>query len=90
MKNNWKKVRVMQRLMQRVHPEGRVYTHACPWQDAHEALRSCDVVFCCVDGYLVRDELERYPRRFHLPLIDIGMDVIWHEARIAGGAAATR
>jgi hypothetical protein len=79
-KHKWKKVRVAQRLMWRVHPEGRVFAHACPWQEAHEILRSCDLVFSCVDGYLVRDELERYLRRFHVPLIDIGMDVKQHEA----------
>lgn len=79
-KHKWKKVRVTQRLMSRVHPEGRVHPHACLWQDAHEVLRSCDLVFSCVDGYLARDELERYLRRFHVPLIDIGMDVTRHEA----------
>ena len=78
-KHKWKKVRVAQRLMSRVHPEGRVVPHACTWQEEHEALRSCDVVFSCVDGYLVRDELERYLRRYHVPMIDIGMDVIRHE-----------
>lgn len=78
-KHNWKKVRVTQRLMSRVHPEGLVHPHACLWQDAHEVLRSCDLVFSCVDGYIVRDELERYLRRFHVPLIDIGMDVTRHE-----------
>jgi hypothetical protein len=79
-KHKWKKVRVAQRLMSRVHPEGCVVPHACNWQEAHEVLRSCDIVFSCVDGYLVRDELERYLRRFHVPLIDIGMDVTRHES----------
>jgi hypothetical protein len=79
-KHKWKKVRVAQRHMQRVNPEGRVIPHACTWQEEHEVLRSCDVVFSCVDGYLVRDELERYLRRYHVPLIDIGMDVTRHEA----------
>jgi len=78
-KHQWKKVRVAQRLMSKVHPEGRVIPHACTWQDAHETLRSCDLVLSSVDGYLVRDELERYLRRFHVPLIDIGMDVTRHE-----------
>jgi len=78
-KHRWKKVRVTQRLMWRVNPEGRVNPHACAWQEEHEVLRSCDVVFSCVDGYLVRDELERYLRRYHVPLIDIGMDVTKYE-----------
>jgi len=79
-KRKWKKVHVARRLMWRVHPEGRVIPHACTWQEEHQVLRSCDVVFSCVDGYLVRDELERYLRRFHVPLIDIGMDVTRHGA----------
>jgi hypothetical protein len=78
-KHRWKKVRVTQRLMWRVNPEGSVIPHACGWQEEHEVLRSCDVVFSCVDGYLVRDELERYLRRYHVPLIDIGMDVTKYE-----------
>jgi hypothetical protein len=79
-KHKWKKVRIAQRMMQRVHPEGKVIAHACTWQDAHHFLRSCNLVFSAVDGYLVRDELERYLRRFHVPLIDIGMDVTRHDS----------
>lgn len=78
-KHKWKKVRVVQRLMSRVHPEGSVVSHVCTWQEKHDILRSCDFVFSCVDGYIVRDELERYLRRYHVPLIDIGMDVTRHE-----------
>lgn len=78
-KHSWKKVRVAQRLMQRIHPEGNVIVHPYTWQEAHHYLRSCNLVFSCVDGYLVRDELERYLRRFHVSLIDIGMDVTRHE-----------
>jgi hypothetical protein len=77
-KQGWKKVRVAQRLMSRVHPEGLVHTHPCAWQEVHEVLRTCNLVFSCLDGYLARDELERYLRRFHVPLIDIGMDIAQH------------
>jgi molybdopterin-synthase adenylyltransferase len=82
-KQQWRKVRVAQRLMARVHPEGDVIPHASTWQEVHEVLRSCDLVFSCVDGYLARDELERYLRRFHVPLVDIGMDVIRHASGYA-------
>lgn len=82
-KHGWKKVRVLERLMKRVHPEGRVFPHPQRWQDVHEVLRGCDLVFSCLDGYLARDELERYLRRFQVPLIDIGMDVTRHEAGYA-------
>jgi len=79
-KHHWAKVRVAERLMRRIHPEGRVFAHPCVWQDVHEVLRECDLVFSCLDGYLARDEIERYCRRFQIPLIDIGMDVIQHDS----------
>jgi hypothetical protein len=74
-RRKWNKVDVVRRLMQRVHPEGTVIPHAQRWQDRCDVLQSCDLVVSCVDGYLAREELERYLRRFKVPLIDIGMDV---------------
>lgn len=81
--HRWKKVRVVERLMRRVFPEGNVITHPCKWQEVHEVLRTCHLVFSCLDGYLARDELERYVRRYQVPLIDIGMDVSQHESGYA-------
>jgi len=75
-KHAWPKVNVLRRLMRRVHPEGRVFTHPKRWQDVHEILRTCDLVFTCIDGYLAREEIERYLRRYLVPMIDIGMDVV--------------
>lgn len=74
-KHAWPKVNVLRRLMLRIHPEGRVIPHAKRWQDVHEILRTCDLVFTCIDGYLAREEIERYLRRYLVPMIDIGMDV---------------
>jgi hypothetical protein len=73
--------------MKRVHPEGSVEAHPVRWQEVPEIVRSSQIVFACVDGYLVRDEIERFTRRFHLPLIDIGMDVLpgnYNDHRIVG------
>lgn len=80
-RRKWNKARVVKRLMQRVHPEGRVEAHPQRWQDVHDVLRGCDLVFSCVDGYLAREEIERYLRRYRIPQIDIGMDV----REVAGG-----
>lgn len=74
-RRGWSKVDVARRLFKRVNPDGELVPHPYRWQDAHEILRACDVVFTCVDGYLARAELEAYLRRFHVPMIDIGMDV---------------
>lgn len=75
-KHAWPKVDVLHRLMRRVYPEGRTIAHAKRWQDVHEILRTCDLVFTCIDGYLAREEIERYLRRYLVPMIDIGMDVV--------------
>jgi molybdopterin-synthase adenylyltransferase len=71
----WRKVKVVKRLMRRVHPEGTVEALPVAWQEVHELLRECHIVFACLDGYRARDELERYLRRYGVPMIDIGMDV---------------
>jgi len=39
------------------------------------ALRSCDIIFGCVDGYRQRWKLQIMSRRFCVPYIDIGLDV---------------
>lgn len=74
-RRGWSKVEVARRQMRHAHPEGTVIAHAQRWQGVHTVLRSCDMIFGCIDGYSERDELERYARRFHIPYIDIGMDV---------------
>jgi molybdopterin-synthase adenylyltransferase len=74
-RRGWKKVHVLRRLMRRVHPQGSVIPHATTWQEVRRVLATCDIVFVCVDGYLAREEIERYLRRFQIPLIDIGMTV---------------
>jgi len=45
------------------------------WQDFPESLRSCDIVFGCLDGFDERRQLEAACRRYLIPLIDVGMDV---------------
>jgi hypothetical protein len=80
-RRRWKKVDVLHRLMFRVHPTGTFIAHPTKWQHVRDILPTCDLVFACVDGYLVRDEIERHLRRYQVPLIDIGMDV----KKIEGG-----
>jgi hypothetical protein len=56
---------------------GKAHVDAVPkrWQDAAELLRTCDIVFGCVDGFDERRQLEISCRRYLIPYIDIGMDV---------------
>lgn len=69
------KTNVTYRLIRSINPDADVVLVAKPWQEDAELLRSCDVVFGCVDTYAARDEIERASRRFLIPYIDIGMDV---------------
>lgn len=69
------KVQIAERVIRALNPQARVALHACRWQDNPEALRSCDVVVGCVDGFAERRELETCTRRHLIPYLDIGLDV---------------
>jgi hypothetical protein len=69
------KAEAARRRILEIRSSARVEVHPCRWQDRAEALRSCDIVFGCVDGFDERRQLEACCRRFLIPLIDIGMDV---------------
>ncbi len=66
---------VIDRLIKKIQPDANIKQVIGEWQENHELLRACDAIVGCVDSYSVRDELERYGRRYLLPYIDIGMDV---------------
>lgn len=78
-----RKTAVLERLIKSIHPLAQVYSLTCKWQESAAHLRGHDIVFGCVDGYATRSELEAYCRRFLLPYIDIGMDVIQFDAHYA-------
>ena len=69
------KVRVAERLIKSVNPGADVWPIQSPWQKDFAALRSCDVIFGCIDGFSRREQLEKSCRRALIPLIDVGMDV---------------
>lgn len=69
------KTEISQRVILGVNPQAQVTCCPCRWQDALASLRSCDVVFGCVDSFSERSELERFCRRFLIPYIDLGMDI---------------
>ena len=72
------KIDIATRVILNVNPAAEIAARKTVWQEQLELMRSCDVIFGCVDSYRARDELERFSRRFLIPYIDIGMDV--HEA----------
>jgi Dinucleotide-utilizing enzymes involved in molybdopterin and thiamine biosynthesis family 2 len=69
------KIDVAQRLISGLHPDARIEALPCRWQEEPALLRSCDLVFGCVDSFSQRQELEATLRRYLIPYVDIGMDV---------------
>ncbi|WP_293346348.1 ThiF family adenylyltransferase [Phenylobacterium sp.] len=70
------KVTVADRVISGVNPAARVRQFGCKWSEAAEELAGAHVVLGAVDSFAERLNLERFCRRFLLPYIDIGMDVI--------------
>jgi molybdopterin/thiamine biosynthesis adenylyltransferase len=70
------KVEIAERLIKGIRPAALVKGFASTWQAKQNALRDRTVIFGCVDGYSEREQLERFCRRFLIPYIDIGMDVL--------------
>lgn len=70
-----KKTLVASRLIKGVSPKACVDCLDGKWQEFHQILRGCDIIFGCVDTYSDRQQLETAARRYLIPYIDIGMDV---------------
>ncbi len=69
------KVQIAKRLILAVNPKADVVTVEDRWQTALPKVRDCDAAFSCVDSYMQRDQLENLCRRYHIPYLDVGMDV---------------
>jgi hypothetical protein len=70
------KTSIAARLIEGVFPSARITEVRNRWQAVAEELRDCDFVFGCVDSFSDRRQLEEAARRFIIPYIDIGMDVV--------------
>lgn len=75
------KVQVAERVITGLFPKGRVRGIQAEWSSQIETLRDRHIIFGCVDSFAERAALERFCRRFLIPYIDIGMDVIGREDR---------
>jgi hypothetical protein len=67
-------------LIQGVNPKADVGAHCRRWQDDSGPLKTCDIIFGCVDSFAQRRELEVLCRRYLIPYLDVGMDV--HPAQL--------
>jgi molybdopterin/thiamine biosynthesis adenylyltransferase len=86
-KNRQLKIEVARRLILGLQPGADIEAYSRRWQDEAEALRRCDLIFGCVDGFRERLELEISSRRYLIPFIDIGLDVnqVGDEAPVMAG-----
>jgi hypothetical protein len=69
------KLEIAERVIKGLQPQATIEAKSMRWQIDPLPLRTCDIVFGCVDGFAERRELEIATRRYLIPLIDIGMDV---------------
>jgi molybdopterin-synthase adenylyltransferase len=72
------KVEVMKRLVAAISPTTNltaVQEHF-PSQAAVAALKNCDIIVACVDRLQVRDDLNRFAKRYLIPLLDIGLEIV--------------
>lgn len=69
------KTEISERLVRGLLPDADMVLIRDKWQMRAELLRSCHIIFGCLDGYGERSQLEAFCRRFLIPFIDIGMDV---------------
>lgn len=69
------KMAVAIRLIRGLQPDALITPIPKKWQEESDHLKSCDIIFGCLDGYQNRSELEALARRSLTPYIDIGMDV---------------
>ncbi len=82
-----KKIDIAKRTISNLSSSAKVEAYPCKWQERVDALKSCDVIFGSMDGFIQRRDLEAFSRRYLIPYIDIGMDVHkigTHPPRVAG------
>ncbi len=69
------KFEVFQRLIRNLHLDAEILGGRLRWEDLAGELKSCDVIFGCLDTVLGRRDLENFCRRYLIEYIDIGMGI---------------
>lgn len=70
------KIQIADRVIASINSQARTMPIPARWQENVDALRSCDIVVGCIDGFDERRQLEAACRRYLIPLVDVGMDVV--------------
>ena len=71
------KVEVMKLMINAIGPDIEItpFAEFFPTMATVEALRCCDLIVACVDRLQVRDNLNRFCKRYLIPLIDVGIEI---------------
>jgi molybdopterin-synthase adenylyltransferase len=71
------KVEVMNQMINAIDPgiEITPFAEFFPTTSTVQALRRCDLIVACVDRLQVRDDLNRFCKRYLIPLIDVGIEI---------------
>jgi molybdopterin/thiamine biosynthesis adenylyltransferase len=71
------KIEVMNRVINAIDADIKVapFAEFFPTAATVEALRHCDLIVACVDRLQVRDDLNRFCKRYLIPLIDVGIEI---------------
>jgi molybdopterin/thiamine biosynthesis adenylyltransferase len=71
------KIHVMSEMVRKIDEgiEVSVISEFFPSEATVKALRRCDVIVACVDRLQVRDDLNRFAKRYLIPMIDIGIEI---------------
>jgi hypothetical protein len=69
------KVDVACRLVEGLQCDATIISKRVRWQEEPGSLRTCNVIFGCLDTLQDRSELEVCSRRFLIPYIDVGLGV---------------
>ena len=71
------KTEVARRLAHRIDPKSKVVAiqRAFPHPDAVAALKTADILVACVDTWRIREQLNEFCRRYHIPYVDIGINI---------------
>jgi molybdopterin/thiamine biosynthesis adenylyltransferase len=78
------KTKVMARLIKSIDQGITVeqVPHRFPAPETLAALKRVDMVVACVDSFLVREQINAFCRRYHVPLLDIGLGIRTKEEQL--------
>ena len=69
------KIDIARRIISGLEPTAAVSAFAADWKNHLTHLRACDIIVSAVDSLKEKADIEKFCRRYLIPLIDIGMTI---------------